>query len=251
MLFKSLVKTACAVALLSTSAVSVFAEQQKPSLKEIEKQVSSKLREFRPDIPVQGVSATEVPGLYEVNLAGGSSLYTTADGSYLIDGTIYELDGAALVNIREKKLKPERAAAIATISEGEMISFNSKQKGAKDIYVFTDVDCGYCRKLHQEVPRLNELGVNVHYLAYPRSGIGQASYNKMQAAWCAKDPQQAMNELKNQRSVAMLTCDSDAVASQFALGNKLGVSGTPAIILSDGTLLPGYQPAEQLAKLAK
>jgi thiol:disulfide interchange protein DsbC len=117
------------------------------------------------------------------------------------------------------------------------------------INVFTDVDCGFCQKLHQEVPELNRMGVEVRYLAYPRAGVGSPSYAKIVSAWCSQDRNLAITRLKAGESIPDATCENP-VADQFELGQSIGVTGTPAIVLEDGTMVPGYQPAAQLAAIA-
>ncbi|MNG22971.1 Thiol:disulfide interchange protein DsbC precursor [compost metagenome] len=115
--------------------------------------------------------------------------------------------------------------------------------------MFTDTDCGYCQKLHSEVPELNRLGVEVRYVAFPRQGLQSPAYKELVSVWCAKDRQGAMNLAKTRQEVPAAECDNP-VAKQYALGQMIGVSGTPAIVLANGKLIPGYQPAPQLAKLA-
>jgi len=112
--------------------------------------------------------------------------------------------------------------------------------------VFTDIDCGYCRKLHGEIDQFNAKGITVRYLAFPRSGIGAPSYNKAVSVWCDKDPQAAMTRAKNGETLPKADCDNP-VKEQYELGQLIGVQGTPAIIMEDGALLPGYVPAAKLA----
>jgi thiol:disulfide interchange protein DsbC len=117
------------------------------------------------------------------------------------------------------------------------------------ITVFTDTDCGYCQKLHSEVPELNRLGVEVRYVAFPRQGLNSPAAKELVSVWCAKDQQDAMNRAKTRQSVADASCDNP-VAKQYQLGQMIGVNGTPAIVLANGKMIPGYQPAPQLAKIA-
>ena len=128
-----------------------------------------------------------------------------------------------------------------------MIVFAPKQSKAH-VYVFTDVDCYYCQKLHQEVPALEALGIEVRYLAYPRAGIGSDSYQKIASAWCADDPQDSLTILKAGGDIPSNVCEDNPIAQQFALGSDLGVKGTPALITEAGVLLPGYMPADKLAR---
>jgi thiol:disulfide interchange protein DsbC len=128
-----------------------------------------------------------------------------------------------------------------------MIVFSPKGQVKASVTVFTDVDCGYCQKLHEEVPALNAKGIEVRYLAYPRAGIGSPSYNKIVSAWCANDQQDALTKLKRRQPIPTNICAGNPVAAQFALGGKMGVRGTPALVLESGRLLPGYMPADRLA----
>jgi thiol:disulfide interchange protein DsbC len=137
---------------------------------------------------------------------------------------------------------------MASIKKDDFITFSPKGETKASVVVFTDVDCGYCRKLHKEIPRLNEMGVEVKYLAYPRAGIGSNSYNKIASAWCAEDRQDAMNKLKAGEEIPMNVCESNPVAEQFNIGIQAGLNGTPAIVLDSGELIPGYMPADKLAQ---
>ena len=115
------------------------------------------------------------------------------------------------------------------------------------VTVFTDVDCFYCQKLHNEVPAMNERGIEVRYLAYPRAGVGSESYRKIASAWCDKDPQEAITRLKNRQNIPENVCPGNPVADQFMLGQQAGVRGTPALVLESGEMVPGYLSAQDLA----
>jgi thiol:disulfide interchange protein DsbC len=130
-----------------------------------------------------------------------------------------------------------------------MVVFSPKEPAKAHITVFTDTDCGYCQKLHSEVPELNRRGIEVRYVAFPRQGIGSHGYNSLVSVWCSKDRKAAMNKAKSREELPAATCDNP-VAKQFELGQLIGVNGTPAIVLGNGQMIPGYQPAPQLAKLA-
>ena len=209
-------------------------------------QLVNRLKALRPDIPIEQVSKTPLPGIYALELTGGTVFYGTEDGRYLFAGDLYELGDKDLVNLADISRAAKRRELMASVSETDMIIFPANAKSKAVISVFTDVDCGYCRKLHQEVPALNELGIEVRYLAYPRAGIGSPSYAKIVSAWCADDPNSAITKLKAGERIPDATCDNP-VAAQFDLGREVGVTGTPAIVLEDGRLLPGYMPAPNLA----
>lgn len=206
----------------------------------------ARLKALRPEIPIESVAETPLPGILQLNLTGGTVFYGTADGRYLFAGDLYELGDDDLVNLAEQGRIGKRHELMAAVSPKDMVIFPATGKTKAVINVFTDVDCGYCRKLHQEVPRLNELGIEVRYLAYPRAGIGSRSYEKIVSAWCAEDPNDAITALKSGKEIPDATCPNP-VADQYVLGQHVGVSGTPAIVLEDGRLLPGYMPADDLA----
>jgi thiol:disulfide interchange protein DsbC len=138
---------------------------------------------------------------------------------------------------------------MSKIDTDDLIIFRANNKTKAVINVFTDIDCGFCRKLHKEVPSLNALGVEVRYLAFPRAGLDSKSYQKALSAWCSDDPKESLTDYKNGDDKPFLECRTNAVAEQYRLGLELGISGTPAIILEDGSLVPGYRTAEALIKI--
>lgn len=202
----------------------------------------------RPDLQYEQPRPSPVAGLYEVQVKGGPLLYIDADGSHFIAGDLFAVQKSGFVNLAEQGRQKERAELIAAVKPEDMIIFAPENPKAT-IAVFTDVDCGYCRKLHSEVAELNALGIAVHYLAFPRAGLGSPSFRKIASAWCAKDPGAALTSLKNGEEIPENVCADNPVAAQMLLGEKVGVNGTPALVLEDGTLVPGYRPAKDLAKL--
>jgi len=184
-----------------------------------------------------------IPGLYEVMIEG-YIFYVSSDGHYLIrGGEILDLNNNAQ-NLTEDRLNDFRAAQLASIDKKGLIEFAAKDPKYV-ITVFTDVDCPYCNKIHQEVSKLNQAGVTVRYAAFPRAGKGSPTYDKMVSVWCAKDRKQALTDAKSGKEVPAATC-SNPIDAQYEMGHKIGVSGTPAIIMSNGHLLPGYMPATRL-----
>jgi thiol:disulfide interchange protein DsbC len=202
-------------------------------------------------IPVESVKPAQIPGMYEVVLGTGEVLYADQKGEYFMLGQLFKLsDDKGFVNLTEARLNTQRVALLKGVQAKDRISFKPDGEVKATIAVFTDVDCPYCRKLHQEVPRLNAMGVQVDYLAFPRGGEHSAAFTKMQSIWCSEPDQRAENltRVKNGESIEALACDSP-VMSQFALGQKVGVTGTPALVLEDGSLVPGYMPAARLAQM--
>lgn len=232
----------CAVLALVLAPVVGFAGAPEDLIKQ-------RLQSSRPDLPVKSVEASEVPGLYAVQFQQGPQVYVTQDGQYFVLGDLFRVEQDGFVNLGELKREKARAALINQVPRDQTIAFSPKGKPKAVVSVFTDVDCPWCQRLHQEVPKLNEMGVEVRYLAYPRAGIDSESYRKIASAWCAKDPQEAMNRLKNRQSIPINVCESNPVASQYELGGRVGVTGTPALITEDGKLVAGYMPADQLAEV--
>lgn len=191
-------------------------------------------------------NTTPVDGLLEVSY-GTNVFYVTKNGDYLINGEMFDLDSRT--NLTEKRLSKSRLDVLKDIDESSMIIYKAKGKEKHVITVFTDIDCVYCRKLHSGMKEMNELGITVRYLAYPRAGVNSPSYYKAVSVWCADDRNKAMDEAKNMGKVAQKRCEDSPVRKQMEAGTQLGVSGTPAIVFSDGHLMPGYAPPQKLAAI--
>jgi len=209
-------------------------------------QVSDKLKiNFdKLGMTISSVAEAPVPGLLQVMTDKGL-FYTTEDGGYLIHGRVYNMN-AGMQNETELALSNVRVDGVKSF-DGDMIEYKAKDEKFQ-ITVFTDITCGYCRKLHAQMDEYNQLGISVRYLAFPRSGLGGQSFKDMESVWCADDQHKAMDAAKNSGDVTQKQCQTK-VAQQYEFGQKIGVSGTPAIILEDGKMIPGYQPPQQLLKI--
>lgn len=209
------------------------------------------LQQKFPVAKIDAVETTKLPGIYMIGFATGEVLYANEDVSYMLRGELFKVDGPGkITNQTELYLSTKREKLLASVSDGDLITYKPKGESKGDVYVFTDVDCGYCRKFHQEVPRLNELGITVKYLAWPRAGEQSATGKVMTAVWCSADQNDAMTKAKFKEGVldpAASNCKTP-IANQLQLGRQLGVRGTPAIFLKDGKQVGGYRPADDLAK---
>ncbi|MCZ6802635.1 MAG: DsbC family protein [Proteobacteria bacterium] len=194
-----------------------------------------------PDVEITSVNTSPIDGLYQV-LIGPDVIYMTLDGNYVFKGDI--LDIKKRRNLTEDVRADSRVKILDSIKKDDYIEF-APEITQDTIYVFTDIDCGYCRKLHRDVPELNAKGVSVRYLAYPRAGVKSPTGREMSYVWCAKDRQKALTAAKNRESIEARSCD-DPVAEQYELGQNLGVRGTPAIYLQNGRMLPGYMPPDEI-----
>jgi thiol:disulfide interchange protein DsbC len=212
-----------------------------------EAQVRKGLTGAMPGLKLASVEVSEIKGMYLVTTVSGESLYVSSDGKHFLTGDLYIAKPGGIENLSEKRREFGRAEKISAVSDDQKITFPAKGDTKARIAVFTDIDCGYCRKLHREIPALNEMGVEVSYLAYPRAGVGSGSYGKYVSAWCADDKLEAMTAAKNGKSLPNKSC-KNPVQDQYMLGQSIGISGTPAIVLEDGRLIPGYMEAEKLGK---
>jgi thiol:disulfide interchange protein DsbC len=209
--------------------------------------IEKSLLKVRPDFAVDHIEKSAINGLYEVYFVKGGMAYTTASGSHLIDGKLYQVADGQLVDVMEEKQRPMRARALANVPKEQMIIFSPDNGTKAYVDVFTDVDCGYCQKLHAHMAEFNKLGIEVRYLAFPRAGPNSVSAKKLSNAWCADDRRDALTKLKLRQPIPDKSCNSP-VADQYALGEKIGVNGTPAMYTKDGLLIGGYLDPNQLAQ---
>lgn len=210
--------------------------------------VVEQLKIARPDLLFTQVTPSPIPDFYEVQVDNGPLLFVHRDGEYFFQSGLYQVKSGDIVDILESRLVAKRREIFASRSTEDMVIFKPEGETKAIMNIFTDVDCGYCRKLHQEVPELNAMGIEIRYLAYPRAGIPSVSYSKIATAWCAEDQQDILTKVKSGENVPFEVCEINPIADHYALGSRLGVTGTPAIVLMDGTLIPGYQPAANFAK---
>ncbi|MBV7317243.1 bifunctional protein-disulfide isomerase/oxidoreductase DsbC [Shewanella sp. NIFS-20-20] len=195
-------------------------------------------------IDVASMQESPLPGLVQA-ITDRGVVYITEDGTKLFHGNIYDLD-KGMKNLTEAALAGPRLEMLEQFAD-QMLVFPAKNE-QHVITVFTDISCGYCRKLHTEMQDYNDAGITVRYLAFPRQGVPSKNADDMRSIWCATDPNKAMDSAQNGQSVALAKCDAD-IAGQYKMGASLGVTGTPAIVLADGSMIPGYQPASDLKRI--
>jgi len=208
--------------------------------------ITAKLEQAIPQYKVTSIRPSPIDGLYVVQL-GGSDVLVTADGSKFIQGDIFNITSTGIAKWEDPALVAERKKMHAAIDPKDSINFKASGKTKAVVYVFTDVDCGFCRKLNSQMADYNKLGIEIRYLAFPRAGIPSPSADKLVTAWCSKDKQGVLTKVKEGQDIPNITC-ANPIASQFALGARLGVNATPAIWFPDGNIKLGYLPPDQLAK---
>jgi thiol:disulfide interchange protein DsbC len=210
------------------------------------------LEGISPEAAPSAVQPSAIDGLYEV-IFGNTVYYFSADGKYMLGGPMVELASrrnlstAAVEKVEREQLMPLRKAFLKDLKDADTIVFAAADPKYR-VTVFTDIDCGYCRELHRHIDQYNAAGISVRYVAFPRAGLGSESFKKAEAVWCADDRKAALTAAKAGKPTPQKSCDNP-VAAQFQAGQKLGVSGTPAILLDDGRLLPGYVPPADLSRV--
>ena len=207
--------------------------------------IKSTLDTVVPGYDEAAVKPAPVPGVYAF-VGQGRVLYISEDGRYIISGNIIDIKSQKnLTELAQSKLTRD---ILAGYDEKKMIVFTPEGETKHTITVFTDVDCPYCNMLHKEVPMLNEAGIKVRYLMYPRAGVGSPTYHKSVSTWCSQDQQTAIGVAKSGGIVDPASCENP-VGEQLSLGELIGVTGTPTLVLESGKILPGYVPAKQLIKM--
>lgn len=205
--------------------------------------VEAAIKSLVPGASIDSIAESQVPNLYQVVLQG-QVLYVSADGRYLIQGTVFDVQNK--VDVTEKVRSDLRRTALDAIGPEQRIIYKAKDEKYR-VTVFTDIDCGYCRRMHEEIPEYNKRGISIEYLWFPRAGIGSDSYDKAVAVWCAEDRHKAMDAAKAGAALERKTCDNP-VKHDYELGQRIAVNGTPAVFGPDGTQMGGYLPPEQLAQ---
>jgi thiol:disulfide interchange protein DsbC len=189
-----------------------------------------------------------IAGIYEF-VQGADVTYLTADGKYFFDGNLYDMGSRE--NLTEVQRTHARVAMINAVPESQMVIFGPSNP-LYTITVFTDVDCAYCRKLHSEMAELNHLGVRVRYMFFPRTGPNTESWKKAEVVWCSPDRNAALTRAKTGAQLDMSkTCAGTPVAREYALGQSIGVRGTPAIVTEKGDYIEGYMPPRELVQQLK
>ena len=227
---------------LALVAVAAFAQAaEKPE----DVAARAALKQLVPQAKVDAVEAAPLPGYRQI-IVGSQMVYISDDGKYLLQGTLY--DAQSKRDLTGSRLAVDHKKKVDAVPSSKRIVF-APEKPKYTITVFTDLDCGYCRKLHSQIAEYNKRGIEVDYLFFPRSGLNSPSYDKAVSVWCAKDRNAAFTAAKAGQNPPPAKCDNP-VADEFKLGGQVGVDGTPTVFAPDGTKIGGYlSPTDMLAKL--
>ena len=227
-----------AVLALVTVVGTTIAGAADPQLDKVRKTVTDKIK----GIPAEAITPSVAPGLYQIQ-KGQEYGYVTADGRYMIFGDMIDLKTGE--EITERLRGASRVAAVKQFGPGQVIEFPAKNEKYV-VNVFTDLDCGYCRKLHSEIQTYNDAGITIRYLFYPRSGPDSPSFEQAKAVWCSADRREALTQAKRGVHIKASTKCPNPVAQQYATGDEIGINATPTLVLPDGELVRGYVRAQPL-----
>ena len=212
-------------------------------------QLRSNVAKAFPGMKVTSVTETPMENIVQVEINGVERLYSSLDGQYLMSGEMFAVrPQGGVVNLAEQQLSGVRKAGIKELKPADMITYAAKDEKS-EVFVFTDTSCGYCRRLHQHIAEYNDMGITVHYLAFPRGGMNSSAANTMRAVWCEKDRKSALTEAKlNGVEASPAGACKDPVAEQYNLGVKFGVRGTPSIYTQSGENIGGYLTPADMAE---
>jgi len=203
--------------------------------------IEERLEGLVPDMSQVVIGETPIEGLMQVQI-GSDVVYMSENGRYLLQGRMVDMD--TQIDLTDQAKSSLRAEALAELEDTDFVTFGPEDADY-EVLVFTDPDCGYCRRLHEQMSEYTDAGIRVKYLAFPRAGVDSVSYDKLVSVWCADDRNAAMDVAKSGGTPTPATCENP-VESQYKLGQTLGVTGTPSILTRDGGLIPGYVPPDQL-----
>lgn len=215
-----------------------LADEPDPNLQKVREKVTGMFE----TIEAKDVTISPIDGWYTIQ-KGSIVAYISTDGRYLLQGDLIDLDQN--INMSEASRNQSRRELMASVKNEDVILFSPAEK-KYSVSVFTDVECTYCRRLHNEIDKYLAHGIEVRYLMYPRNGPTSNAWATAEHVWCASDRNSALTAAKNDRQFAFSDCDASIVQSQYQMGQEVGLSGTPAIVLDDGTLISGYLPPDQL-----
>ena len=202
------------------------------------------------ELNIESIKESQLPNFYEVILSDGSFFYVEKGGQYLVLGDIFKIQNEELVNLSREKNYSKVKDMLQKIDEKSLIKFSPKEIKYK-VYVFTDVDCGFCRKFHNQISSYLDQGIQVNYLAFPRSGTDSDTYKKMSTAWCSPNRQEVLTGLKKDKDFEQIDCEDNPIKTHFELAKSIDIQGTPTIISQSGFTIPGYIEAKELIEYLK
>ena len=235
-----------AVAKSATTAATVKAPASAPAPTGAtpEARARAALQTLNPQVEIDYVGEAPLPGFREV-IVGGQVVLVSDDGRYLVQGTVLDIAAKKDLTQSSAALSKYRLDLLKSIKASDRIIF-APPNPKYTVSVFTDIECGYCRKLHSELAEYHRQGIAIEYMAFPRMGLGSKDHKDMISVWCASDRKQALTDAKNGKPVPQRSCQSTPVDMEYNVGQRLGISGTPAVFAPDGSQLGGYLPPDKM-----
>lgn len=227
------------IALLVLTCVSQAADNA-------DKKIREAIQALVPTAVIDHIDKSDLPGFYEV-VMGGTVVYVTGDGKYLFQGNLFDI--SSKIDMTERRMAKVRKVALDKLPESKLLVYGP-EKPKHTVTVFTDVDCPYCRRFHQQMDELKRLGIAVNYVFFPLT-MHPGADKKLESIWCAEDRHAAYTAAMNGQDPGTKTCDNP-IAELMSVGNSIGVNGTPSIFAEDGTQVAGnavYSPDKLLAEL--
>lgn len=206
-----------------------------------EEKVRAAIKSLVPAAGIESVEKAPMQGWYAA-VVDGADVYVSEDGAYVMSGALWKVDGQQ--NLTEGARADRRRETLAELPEARKISFTAEHE-KHSVTVFTAIDCGYCRKLHEEVKAYNDAGISIEYVLFPRGGANSPSFGEAVSVWCAADRREALTLAKRGEPIEPKMCPNP-IGDNLALAQRLGLTSTPTIVTPDGSLLLGYVPPQEL-----
>jgi len=242
-ILRRLAPLALGIGLTAVLGTSTLAQADEAADKAAKQAIRSSLQQNMPNLPIDSISPTPVKGLYQV-VSNGQIAYVTSDGQYLLAGSLLDLKNQ--VNLTAQVKDKQRIALLAKVPDSRKLVFPAKGKKKHTITILTDPTCPFCEKLHKEVPALQAAGIQVDYILTPRAGVGSPGFVESSKIMCSDKPMPKLDAAFARKSISGDACKDDEIKANMQLANELGLSGTPFIVLQDGSAVPGYRPAKVL-----
>lgn len=228
---------------MATSTVLASVQLARADQATDEQAIRKNLAHTMASLPIDSVTPTPIKGIYQI-LSKGQIAYVTADGNYLFAGNLLDLKNQ--VNLTEKVRDKERLALLKTVPADHKVIFAAEGAKKGSVTILTDPTCPFCEKLHHEIPALQKAGIEVQTILTPRAGKGSAGYVESSQIMCSNDKIKNVDTAMARQPLSGAACQDSMIDANMKLAEKLGMSGTPYIILPDGSAVPGYRPASML-----
>ncbi|MED5274746.1 MAG: DsbC family protein [Pseudomonadota bacterium] len=206
-------------------------------------QAKDAITQSYPNLPIENIRKVD-ENFFEVVIQG-EIFYLSSDHKYFFAGNV--IDVKTKENITETSRKGRRLSILETLKTENMIVYKP-EKTDYVLTVFSDTSCPYCQKLHEELDKLIENNIEIRYILFPRFGQNSDAYVQMISIWCSEDQKLALDNVFDDKTIEQNTQCDNPMIENLDLAQKLSVTGTPMMFTENGTVIPGYQPADEIIK---